>query len=48
MRQVPVEEMIVGRDGSCVLGNHNPKASCVGEILSGWRIYDYDAKYINL
>ena len=40
--------MIVGREMEvAVLGNHNPKASCVGEILSAGEFYDYDAKYNN-
>ena len=46
--KVLVEEMIVGREMEvAVLGNHNPKASCVGEILSAGEFYDYDAKYNN-
>ena len=28
-----------------MLGNENPIASCVGEILSAAEFYDYDAKY---
>lgn len=47
-RKVLVEEMIVGRELEvAVLGNHNPKATCVGEILSAGVFYDYDSKYNN-
>lgn len=46
--KVLVEEMIIGREMEvAVLGNHNPKASCVGEILSAGEFYDYDSKYNN-
>lgn len=46
--KVLVEEMIVGREMEvAVIGNHNPKASCVGEILSAGEFYDYDSKYNN-
>lgn len=46
--KVLVEEMIVGREMEvALLGNHNPKASYVGEILSAGEFYDYDAKYNN-
>ena len=30
-----------------ILGNHNPKASVLGEIVSSNDFYDYDAKYID-
>jgi D-alanine-D-alanine ligase len=46
--KVLVEEMIVGREIEvAILGNEDPKASCVGEILSADEFYDYDAKYNN-
>lgn len=46
--KVLVEEMIVGREIECaVLGNQDPQASCVGEILAAAEFYDYDAKYNN-
>lgn len=46
--KVLVEEMIEGREIEvAVLGNNDPKASCVGEILSADEFYDYDAKYNN-
>lgn len=46
--KVLVEEMIVGREIECaVLGNEDPMASCVGEILAAAEFYDYDAKYNN-
>lgn len=46
--KVLVEEMITGREIEvAVLGNQDPKASPVGEILSADEFYDYDAKYNN-
>jgi D-alanine-D-alanine ligase len=46
--KVLVEEMIVGREIEvAVLGNHDPKATEVGEILSAGEFYDYDSKYNN-
>ena len=46
--KVLVEETIVGREVEvAVLGNKNPQASIVGEILSANEFYDYSAKYIN-
>jgi D-alanine-D-alanine ligase len=47
-RKVLIEENIVGREIECaVLGNYNPKASGVGEIVSAEEFYDFDAKYNN-
>lgn len=47
-KKVLVEEAIVGKEVECaVLGNDNPKASTVGEILSAEEFYTYDAKYNN-
>ncbi len=41
-----LEESIVGREIECaVMGNENPVASPVGEILPAAEFYDYDAKY---
>ena len=46
--KVLVEELITGRELEvAVLGNHEPEASCVGEILAAGEFYDYDAKYNN-
>lgn len=46
--KVLVEETIVGREVEvAVLGNKDPKASVVGEVLSANEFYDYFAKYIN-
>lgn len=46
--KVLVEETIVGREVEvAVLGNKDPKASVVGEVLSANEFYDYSAKYIN-
>jgi len=44
-----VEETIVGREIEvAVLGNEDPQASCIGEILSANEFYDYVAKYDNI
>ncbi|MEO8431035.1 MAG: D-alanine--D-alanine ligase family protein [Acidobacteriota bacterium] len=41
-----VEEAIDAREIECaVLGNDNPRASVVGEIVPGREFYDYDDKY---
>ncbi|MBQ5330446.1 MAG: D-alanine--D-alanine ligase [Oscillospiraceae bacterium] len=46
-RKVIVEEYVKGRELECaVLGDDNPFASGVGEIISCNEFYDYDAKYI--
>lgn len=43
--RVLVEEEVVGRELECaVLGNHNPKASGVGQVRSG-NFYSYEEKY---
>ncbi len=45
-RKILVEENIEGHEVECsVLGNVNPKASTVGEILPEVEFYDFDAKY---
>lgn len=45
-KKVIVEEGIVGREIECaVMGNSEPFASDVGEILPSNDFYDYDAKY---
>lgn len=47
-RRVLVEEFIDGMEVECaVLGNDNPIASTVGEIIPGNEFYDYNAKYID-
>ncbi len=47
-RKVLVEEFIDGREVECaVLGNENPEASVVGEIVPSHEFYSYDAKYID-
>lgn len=44
--KVLVEEFIDGHEVEvAVLGNENPVASCVGEVIAGAEFYDYDAKY---
>ena len=46
--KVVIEEAIVGREIEvAVLGNENPKASCIGEIFAANEFYDYNAKYEN-
>jgi len=45
-RKVLVEENIDGHEVECsVLGNENPKAGAVGEIVPMVEFYDFDAKY---
>lgn len=47
-RRAVVEEAILGREVECsVLGNDEPEASAVGEIVLGGQheFYDYEAKY---
>lgn len=42
------EEFINGKEVECsVLGNENPKASVVGEIVACNEFYDYNAKYVD-
>lgn len=46
--KIIVEEFIAGRELECaVLGNQNPEASVVGEIIPHHEFYSYDAKYID-
>ena len=46
-RRVIVEEAIEGQEIECaVLGNDNPEASVVGEIVPCNEFYDYSAKYL--
>lgn len=43
-----VEECITGREIEvAVLGNDEPRASCIGEIFAANEFYDYNAKYEN-
>lgn len=47
-RKILVEEAIVGRELECgVLGNDEPRASVVGEVLSAGEFYDYASKYFD-
>lgn len=47
-RKVLVEEAIEGRELECsVLGNDEPLASAVGEVLPAREFYDYQAKYFD-
>ena len=46
--KIIVEEFVAGRELECaVLGNQNPDASGVGEIIPHHEFYSYDAKYID-
>lgn len=46
--KIIIEEAVVGRELECaVLGNENPMASRVGEVVLNSEFYSYDAKYIN-
>jgi len=43
-----IEETIVGREIECaVLGNEDPKASTLGEVVPQHEFYSYEAKYID-
>lgn len=47
-RKILIEKGINGRELECaVLGNDDPRASVVGEVLSANEFYDYDAKYVS-
>jgi D-alanine-D-alanine ligase len=52
-RKIVVEQGIGGKRGKArelevaVLGNDNPEASVVGEIIPGKEFYDYEAKYLS-
>ena len=47
-RKILVEEAVSGREIDCgVLGNDDPQASPVGEVLTSGEFYDYSAKYLD-
>jgi D-alanine-D-alanine ligase len=47
-RKVLVEAAVEGREVDCgVLGNEDPQASPVGEVVHGGDFYDYHAKYLD-
>lgn len=47
-RKVLVEEAVRGREVDCgVLGNDEPEASPVGEVVTSGEFYDYAAKYLD-
>jgi D-alanine-D-alanine ligase len=47
-RKILIEKGIDGRELECaILGNDDPRASVVGEVISAHEFYDYDAKYVN-
>lgn len=46
--KILIEEAIVGREIECaVLGNENPKASILGEVIPTHDFYSYEAKYVD-
>lgn len=46
--KILVEKAISARELECaVLGNHEPKASIIGEIIPNHEFYSYEAKYID-
>lgn len=47
-KKIVLEEFIEGNEVECaVLGNENPVAAEVGEVLAAAEFYDFDAKYNN-
>ena len=54
-RKIVIEQGVEGRGKNCkarelevaVLGNDDPQASVVGEIVPGKEFYDYEAKYLS-
>ncbi len=53
-RKLVIEQGVGGKGGAkarelevAVLGNDDPKASVVGEIIPGKEFYDYEAKYLS-
>jgi D-alanine-D-alanine ligase len=47
-RRILIEEFIDGREIECaVLGNDDPVASTVGEVIPCNEFYDYEAKYLS-
>jgi D-alanine-D-alanine ligase len=47
-RKILVEEAVAGREVDCgVLGNDDPQASPVGEVITSGEFYDYSAKYLD-
>ena len=47
-QKVLIEEAIDGRELECgVLGNHEPRASAIGEVIPAHDFYSYEAKYLD-
>ena len=47
-RKILFEEFIQGRELECsVLGNEEPRASAIGEVIPTHEFYSYEAKYID-
>lgn len=47
-RKILIEKGIDGREVECaILGNDDPVASVVGEVISSGEFYDYEAKYVS-
>ena len=48
-RKILIEEAIVGKELECaILGNENPEASVIGEIIPTDEFYTYDTKYLDV
>lgn len=46
--KIIIEENIIGKEIECaVLGNNNPIASVLGEIIPSYDFYSYEAKYLD-
>jgi D-alanine-D-alanine ligase len=46
--KILVEAAVIGKEVECaILGNENPKASIIGEIVPTQQFYSYDAKYLS-
>ncbi len=46
--RILVEKALDVREFECaILGNDNPQASCIGEVLVGGEFYDYNDKYVD-
>lgn len=47
-RKILIEKAIIGKELECaILGNENPEASVLGEIMPTQDFYTYDAKYLD-
>lgn len=47
-KRILIESVVTGKEIECaILGNNNPIASVIGEIVPSSEFYSYEAKYIN-